>query len=98
MDSLQAIFDSSEPHHEPLPGKYNEEMDDFQKIIVLKCLRPDKITNAFQDYVAKHLGQRFIEPQVNILHLTHSVIIYNELRRHRFCMGHANSEQEPLKY
>lgn len=58
------IFDSADPHQQPLPGKWNDALDDFQKLIVLKCLRPDKITNAMQDYVAKYLGQRFIEPQV----------------------------------
>ena len=43
-----------------------ERLDDFQRIIILKCLRPDKITDAMQDYVAAHTGQRFIEPQVTI--------------------------------
>lgn len=61
---LKTIFDSADPHREQLPGKWNETFDDFQKLIVLKGLRPDKITNAMQDYVAKYLGQRFIEPQV----------------------------------
>ena len=66
---LQNIFDSADPHLEPLPGKWNKELDDFQKIIVLKCLRPDKITNSMQEYVAKYLGQRFIEPQVTCCHI-----------------------------
>jgi hypothetical protein len=42
-------------------------LDDFQRIIVLKCLRPDKVTDAMQDFVAKNLGQKFIEPQVKSL-------------------------------
>lgn len=42
-----------------------EKLDDFQRIIVLKCLRPDKVTDAMQDFVAAHTGQRFIEPQVS---------------------------------
>ena len=50
---------------EELPGKWSEDLDDFQKLIVLKCLRADKVTNGMQDYVAHHLGQRFIEPQVS---------------------------------
>lgn len=47
----------------PLPQELNSTMDDFQKIIVLKSLRPDKVTNAMQDYLSVKLGQQFIEPQ-----------------------------------
>lgn len=68
-DGFKKIFDSSEPHREELPGKWNTDLDSFQKLIVLKCLRPDKVTNAMQDYVAENLGQRFIEPQTADLHL-----------------------------
>lgn len=31
--------------------------------MILKCIRPDKVTNALQDFLSKHMGQRFIEPQ-----------------------------------
>ncbi|XP_065194434.1 dynein axonemal heavy chain 1-like [Sycon ciliatum] len=61
--AFRAVFDSPDPHREPLPGKWNEDLDTFQKMLVLRCLRVDKITNAMQDFVAHHLGQRFIEPQ-----------------------------------
>ena len=50
---------------EELPGSWQDNLDDFQHILVLKCLRSDMVTNAMQDFVAAHLGQRFIEPQVN---------------------------------
>ena len=50
---------------EELPGQWNTDLDAFQKILVLKALRLDKVTNAMQDYVANNLGQRFIEPQVS---------------------------------
>lgn len=40
------------------------KLDSFQRIIVIKCLRPDKVTNSMQDYVSENIGQRFIEPQV----------------------------------
>ncbi|KAG7197918.1 hypothetical protein KM043_016155 [Ampulex compressa] len=44
-----------------------------KRMLVLKCLRPDKITNAMQIYLAKHLGQQFVEPQT-----TELSAIYNE--------------------
>ncbi|KAM6325251.1 LOW QUALITY PROTEIN: dynein axonemal heavy chain 1 [Podargus strigoides] len=65
--AFRAIFDSPKPHREPLPGKWETELDAFQKLLVLRCLRGDKITNAMQDFVALHLDQRFIEPQTTDL-------------------------------
>ncbi|GAB0194609.1 dynein axonemal heavy chain 1 [Grus japonensis] len=37
------------------------------KLLVLRCLRGDKITNAMQDFVALNLDRRFIEPQTTDL-------------------------------
>ncbi|XP_021099660.1 dynein heavy chain 1, axonemal isoform X7 [Heterocephalus glaber] len=60
---FRAIFDSLDPHREPLPGIWNQYLDQFQKLLVLRCLRGDKVTNAMQDFVATNLEPRFIEPQ-----------------------------------
>ncbi|XP_069062696.1 dynein axonemal heavy chain 1 [Pleurodeles waltl] len=67
LDGFKTIFDSAEPHREPLPGEWNNKLDAFQKLLVLRCLRGDKVTNAMQDFVASNLGQRFIEPQTSDL-------------------------------
>lgn len=50
---------------EPLPGMWEEHLDQFQKLLILRCLRGDKVTNAMQDFVATNLEPRFIEPQVS---------------------------------
>lgn len=42
------VFDSTAPHKEPLPGHWDTDLDEFQKMLVLKCVRADKITNAMQ--------------------------------------------------
>lgn len=42
------VFDSTAPHKEPLPGHWDTDLDEFQKMLVLKCVRADKIPNAMQ--------------------------------------------------
>ncbi|NWT16478.1 DYH1 protein, partial [Vireo altiloquus] len=67
LEGFRAIFDSQNPHRQPLPGKWQDGLDAFQKLLVLRCLRGDKITNAMQDFVVLNLDQRFIEPQTTDL-------------------------------
>ena len=61
---FKRIFDSTEPQNEPLPGDWNGKLNTFQKMIVVKSLRPDKVTLAVQNFVVEHLGQPFVEPPV----------------------------------
>lgn len=48
MEEFKVIFDSTSPHKEPLPGHWDSDLDEFQKMLVLKCVRADKVTNAMQ--------------------------------------------------
>ncbi|XP_077133083.1 dynein axonemal heavy chain 1 isoform X2 [Ranitomeya variabilis] len=66
-EEYRRICDSAEPQREGLPGELDQKLDSFQKLLILRCLRGDKLTNAMQDYVCQQLGQRFIEPQTSDL-------------------------------
>src|SRR5690242_14580149 len=45
------LFDSSEPHLYPLPGgTWQMELNSFQKLCVLRCVRPDKTMDAMQKF------------------------------------------------
>ncbi len=48
MEGFKRMFDSNEPHREPLPGHWATDLDEFQKLLVIKGVRADKLTNAMQ--------------------------------------------------
>jgi len=52
-----------DPHHFPIPCGFNDKFNDFQKLLILRTIRPDKIVPAIQDFVKDRLGKQFIEPQ-----------------------------------
>lgn len=63
-DNIQQWEDycaTAEPQSEPLPEPYNESLDQFEKLIILKIFRPEKLAFAFTDYVQGELGQMYIE-------------------------------------
>ena len=47
-EDFKKIFDSASPHKEELPGHWDKDLNEFQKMLVLKCVRADKVTNAMQ--------------------------------------------------
>uniref|UniRef100_A0A803V8V9 Dynein axonemal heavy chain 12 n=1 Tax=Ficedula albicollis TaxID=59894 RepID=A0A803V8V9_FICAL len=58
----QKMYDSKEPHNFPLPEEWNDTLTELQKMIVLRCLRPDKIGPAITIFVTEKLGKKFVEP------------------------------------
>ncbi|XP_029097540.1 dynein heavy chain 12, axonemal isoform X8 [Monodon monoceros] len=56
------IYNSKEPHNAKFPAPMDTMLNELQKIIILRCLRPDKITPAITNYVTDKLGKKFVEP------------------------------------
>ena len=61
-DSFKFIFDSSHPQNEKLPEQWDSRLDSFQKMVVLKAIRMDKVLPAIEDWVTEKLGKEFIMP------------------------------------
>jgi dynein heavy chain len=71
LDAFRTMFDSSTPHQETFPEPWASQLDSFQKVLVMRCIRYDKIAPMMQDFVAAKLGQRFIEPQTTNLSMVY---------------------------
>ncbi|OUM67642.1 hypothetical protein PIROE2DRAFT_4933 [Piromyces sp. E2] len=62
IDKWKLIYDSSEPYKETLPGDWDKHLTIFQKLLIYKCLRPDKLVPAILEFVKVKMGQKFVEP------------------------------------
>lgn len=61
MDIWYKWITCDNPHQTDLPLQWNESLTRFEKLIVLKAFRPEKIMFAFIDYVQYEMGKFYIE-------------------------------------
>eukprot|EP00958_Prasinococcus_capsulatus_P016076 scaffold1766_cov401-Prasinococcus_capsulatus_cf.AAC.33 len=55
------VVESSEPHREAFPEMY-ADLEAFPRLLVLRCLRPDRIVGAIREFVADKLGEQYLQP------------------------------------
>ncbi|EDQ87504.1 uncharacterized protein MONBRDRAFT_37951 [Monosiga brevicollis MX1] len=56
------IYDSKTPYNEELPDSWQGSLTDFQRMTLLRVMRPDKAVPLCRLFVQSKLGQRFTEP------------------------------------
>jgi dynein heavy chain len=56
------LYDSADAHQHELPGEWNEKLNQFQKLLVTRCIRPDKVVLGVQNFVLTKMGEEFVKP------------------------------------
>eukprot|EP00388_Colpodella_angusta_P005466 GDKJ01016880.1.p1 GENE.GDKJ01016880.1~~GDKJ01016880.1.p1 ORF type:complete len:924 (+),score=58.51 GDKJ01016880.1:362-2773(+) len=56
------IFLSASAHRSKLYGDWDTKLTPMQRMMFIRCLRPDKLMDAVQDFVTAKLGEQFIKP------------------------------------
>jgi dynein heavy chain len=56
-------FSSAEPPPEKaLPGDWGTKLNELQVLLILRCLRPDRILFAARSFISANLGPAFVDP------------------------------------
>ncbi|EFJ50020.1 dynein heavy chain 6 [Volvox carteri f. nagariensis] len=58
----RSMYDSADPTRVRFPEPWHSKLDSFQKLLIIRLIRPDKLVGAIQNYVLDTMGQKFIEP------------------------------------
>ncbi|XP_024941329.1 dynein heavy chain 7, axonemal [Cephus cinctus] len=61
IEAWKKLFDSKEPQSLDLPAPFND-LTQFQKMLILRCIRPDKVIPAIRNFVEVELGPPFVDP------------------------------------
>ncbi|KAK5645095.1 hypothetical protein RI129_006395 [Pyrocoelia pectoralis] len=62
ISAWQALYDLVEPQNSTIPSPWDKKLTSFQKLLVIRALRPDKITVSISKYVSEEMGTKFIIP------------------------------------
>lgn len=52
------------PEAAVLPGKYEETLSDFQRLLLLRCYRVDRVYLAITNFVTGRMGEKYVTPPV----------------------------------
>ncbi|KAM3134228.1 hypothetical protein pb186bvf_013648 [Paramecium bursaria] len=62
IDKWQELYDSPEPHNFTLPAPWQGMLSQFQKLILIRIIRPDKFINAVQNLIIYEMSKQYMEP------------------------------------
>ena len=60
-DAWRTFASAAEVHKEPLPAPWQSRLSTFQRLMVIRALREEKVVFAVREFVGQQLGERFME-------------------------------------
>lgn len=62
LKEWKAIYDNFKPEEILLPGIWSSKLTVFEQLLVLKAIRPDKLTAGIEIFIERQMGAKFISP------------------------------------
>uniref|UniRef100_A0A7M5WS23 Dynein heavy chain 3, axonemal n=2 Tax=Clytia hemisphaerica TaxID=252671 RepID=A0A7M5WS23_9CNID len=60
--SWKEFYDSAKPHKELIPTGWDAKLKGLERLVILRCIRPDKVVPAVQDFIVDNMGRTYVEP------------------------------------
>uniref|UniRef100_A0A8C2ZK56 Dynein axonemal heavy chain 2 n=1 Tax=Cyclopterus lumpus TaxID=8103 RepID=A0A8C2ZK56_CYCLU len=57
-------FTSAEPENTALPDNWESNCNEFQKMLIVRSLRPDRVSLCVTSFIVNSLGHQYVEPPV----------------------------------
>lgn len=55
------LYDSAKPHKDQFPDQWGRLVG-MERMVIIRCFRPDKLVPAVQDFIMSAMGQAYVEP------------------------------------
>jgi len=62
VSQWQAYYDLLNPQDHSFPPPFEHEGENLKKLVILRCVRTDKLVAAVQAFIIHHMGTFFVEP------------------------------------
>ncbi|GAB1862505.1 Dynein heavy chain 3, axonemal [Camponotus japonicus] len=62
ISQWKMYYDLSNPQEHPFPPPFEHEGESLRKLVILRCVRKDKLVAAVQAFIIHHMGVLFMEP------------------------------------
>ena len=59
-DAWSSWFDKEKAEAAVLPGEYQKSLTSFERLILLRAIRPDRLLNSLSDYIVSEMGRNFV--------------------------------------
>lgn len=62
VDDWKSYHDLTDFESAMFPGPWHEKSTDFQRILIVRAVRPDKVIPVITELIAAELGEKFVHP------------------------------------
>ncbi|GMI06146.1 hypothetical protein TrVE_jg2421 [Triparma verrucosa] len=66
------IYDSTAPHEEKFAGEWEDKLSGMSRLIVLRCIRSDKLILGIQQFIISSSGEKYMKPPTFDLELSYN--------------------------